>query len=183
MKDLYYNKLRDIWVTSDTHFNHENIIHYCGRPFSCAEEMNEVMVDNWNSVVKPGDKVYHLGDVFMGDRDEFKRLWPKLNGQKRLLVGNHDDIKFLSSGSFFKKVGMWRMFPDYKCVLTHVPIHLSEDDSGRYLYNLHGHIHNDEVTDGDNNIDSRYFNCCVEHHNYTPIHLYETMEKVQKDLN
>lgn len=177
---MNYNKLRDIWVISDTHFNHENIIRYCGRPFSCAEEMNEVMMDNWNSVVKPGDKVYHLGDVVMGKKEEFKQFWPHFNGRKRLIVGNHDDIKWLSSGNFFQKVTVWRMFPEYECVLTHVPINLHEEADMRYKYNLHGHIHNDFVTHNNGNKDTRYFNCCVEHHNYTPIHLYETMEKVQK---
>lgn len=171
---------KDIWVTSDTHFNHENIIKYCNRPFGSVEEMNETLIENWNSVVKPGDKVYHLGDVFMGDKEGFKKLWPRLNGQKRLIVGNYDDIKFLSCGSFFKKVGMWRMFPEYQCVLTHVPLRLNpESVDHKYNYNLHGHLHDLYVRHPNGNKDTRYFNCCVEHHNFTPIHLQSTMEKVK----
>ena len=77
----------DIWVISDTHFNHSNILTFSDkvgnpvRAFSSVEEMNEIMIDRWNSVVKPGDKVYHLGDVLFGDKEAFSRLWPRLNGR------------------------------------------------------------------------------------------------------
>ena len=83
---------RNLWLTSDTHFCHDNIIQYCGRPFANAEFMNEYLIEQWNSVVKPGDIVYHLGDVTLGlnHRNEFPRLVPRLNGSKRLIVGNHD---------------------------------------------------------------------------------------------
>src|SRR6056297_2500022 len=113
--------MSDIWVISDTHFFHSNILKFTdsttgklirGSRFDSVEEMNECMLDNWNSVVKPGDKVYHLGDVFIGPKEDFQKFWPKLNGGKRLIVGNHDDIKFLASGGFFQKVQMWRMFPE-----------------------------------------------------------------------
>jgi len=63
---------RDIWVISDTHFDHANILNFTdkvGKPtrnFADVDEMNETMIANWNSVVKPGDKVYHLGDVLFG---------------------------------------------------------------------------------------------------------------------
>lgn len=168
-----------IWVISDTHFGHENILKFTTpdgsnlRPFSDVEEMDECMVDNWNSVVRPGDKVYHLGDVMFGDKEQFGKLWAKLNGSKRLIVGNHDDIKWLSSGGFFKKVYMWRKFAD--CVLTHVPIHESglythrHAQEGKMLLNIHGHIHG-------NKSPTEWHRCvCVEHINYTPVDLEEVV--------
>ncbi len=163
---------RDIWVTSDTHFFHENIIMYCGRPFKNAEHMNELLADNWNSVVKPGDIVYHLGDVFMGDKEGFKAFWPRLNGKKRLIVGNHDDIKFLAAGAFFEKVMMWRVFPEYKMLLTHVPIHEGSIHERIVLdggMNVHGHIHNNPSPEGP------YKCVCVEQTNYTPVHIEEVL--------
>ena len=53
---------KDIWIISDTHFQHENILKFePTRPGSTIQEHDEALIDNWNSVVKPGDKVYHLG--------------------------------------------------------------------------------------------------------------------------
>lgn len=51
-----------IFFTSDTHFYHTNIIKYCNRPFKSMHEMNEVMMNNWNKIVKPTDTVCHLGE-------------------------------------------------------------------------------------------------------------------------
>jgi len=166
--------MRDIWVISDTHFGHTNILGFTDdngtlvRDFSSVEEMDETMVDNWNSVVKQGDKVYHLGDVLFGSKDNFKKLWPRLNGSKRLVVGNHDDIKFLSSGGFFQKVTMWRVFTEFGLLLTHTPQHQSALTGRRNgLLNIHGHIHANKSPEG------AYRCVCVEQTNYTPVNIEE----------
>lgn len=159
----------DIWVISDTHFGHENSLKW-GRPFSSVDDMDSTMVDNWNSVVKPGDKVYHLGDVFFGCKDRFKKNWVKLHGKKRLIVGNHDDIKFLSSGTFFQKVYLWRVWRDKNLLFTHVPVHessLMERVPGDGCINVHGHIHTRPAPQGP------YKCVCVEQTNYTPVHIEE----------
>jgi calcineurin-like phosphoesterase family protein len=170
---------KDIWVTSDTHFFHENIIQYCGRPFANAELMNECLVENWNSVVKPGDKVYHLGDVAMGKGyiEELGTLMAKLHGSKRLIVGNHDDIPFLSKGGWFKKVMLWRVFTEYNLLMTHVPVHESSIHERIVVaggVNVHGHIHTHDSPKGP------YFNACVEKHDYTPIHIEEIVAQCKK---
>lgn len=54
------------WFTSDTHFDHANVIEYCKRPFSNVEEMNEAMIRNWNKRVMPEDTIFHLGDFHLG---------------------------------------------------------------------------------------------------------------------
>lgn len=79
-----------IWFSSDTHFGHENIIKYCDRPFKNVDHMNEVIIDNWNSVVSSGDTVYHLGDVALGQIDKSLACVSRLNGYKILILGNHD---------------------------------------------------------------------------------------------
>lgn len=78
-----------IFFTSDHHFWHANIIKFCGRPFSSVEEMNEMMVKNWNDVVGPDDTVYCLGDFSMAFRP-VETFTSRLNGKKYLVPGNHD---------------------------------------------------------------------------------------------
>lgn len=181
--------MKNIWLISDTHFHHEKILSFIDsrtglkvRPgFNTVDEMDDHIVDCWNSVVKQGDKVYHLGDVFMGDREKFKKFWPRLNGSKNLIVGNHDDIKFLSSGGFFKEVYLERKFKDLKLHLSHIPLHPSQHEtgapgSGNFLVNVHGHIHGNPTPDG------RYINMSVEVINYTPVHIDVVAEQAKKLL-
>lgn len=180
--------MKDIWLISDTHFFHANILKFKddngelirGNHFTDVDHMNECMLDNWNSVVKPGDKVYHLGDVMIGPKEDFLKFWPKLHGSKRLIVGNHDDIKWMAQKELFAKIQMWRMFPEFGLLLSHVPLHESslyrypsKDDPESAnktipkLLNVHGHIHQNPSPSKDHRC------VCVEHINYTPINIEE----------
>lgn len=76
-----------IWITSDTHLGHTNILRYCKRPFKDVDEMDRVIIDNWNSRVKKGDTVYHLGDFSFRNPGEYLK---ELNGEVILVLGNHD---------------------------------------------------------------------------------------------
>ena len=158
--------MKNIWVTSDTHFNHSNIIKYCDRPFSSSLEMDEALIENWNSVVKTGDKVYHLGDVYIKAKKGYiESILKRLNGNKRLILGNHDNGKDQILQRYFEKILMWRDFKDFGFLLTHIPIHESSVIKDRV--NVHGHIHQRQSPEG------RYINVCVEKTNYTPIHIEE----------
>lgn len=77
------------WITSDLHFWHANIIKFCNRPFATVEEMNEVLISNWNAVVQPEDTVYVVGDFSMAFRP-VELYTKRLNGKKILVAGNHD---------------------------------------------------------------------------------------------
>lgn len=162
--------MSDIWVVSDTHINHAAILTFKDdnntlvRNFASLEEMNERILDGWNSVVRPGDKVYHLGDVFFGSKDYFSSFWPRLAGRKRLILGNHDDAKWLAGGSFFEKITMWRKFTEFGLLLSHVPVH---PNTLRNELNVHGHIHSNPSPEG------AYRNVCVEQLNYVPINIEE----------
>lgn len=172
--------MKDVWLISDTHFFHNNIIRYCDRPFDNSDHMDEYLLERWNHVVKPGDKVYHLGDVFIGsnkEEEKFKALWPKFHGKKRLVVGNHDQIKFLSSGGFFEKVMLWRKFDNL--LFTHIPTHIQSlteprTDQPRAV-NVHGHTHTKGSPVGP------YHSVCVELINYTPIHV-EDVKMIAKEM-
>lgn len=81
-----------IFFTSDTHFNHLSVIGFCSRPFGSLDEMNDHLVMAWNDTVRPQDDVWHLGDFCWFER-EAEAFFSRLNGKKRLIVGNHDHRK------------------------------------------------------------------------------------------
>jgi calcineurin-like phosphoesterase family protein len=157
-----------LFLISDTHFYHTNIIKYCNRPFADANEMNERLIDNWNSVVDKNDTVLHLGDVTAGvgnlKNKKSVEIMERLNGNKIFLRGNHDSsivsLHMLDSLTF-----EWK---GIKIYCSHIPNPKFQKFG---TFHLHGHIHN-------NTIDVKNaFNCSVENINYTPIRLSEVIEK------
>lgn len=79
-----------VFYTSDNHFYHKNILKYCPRPWSTVEEMNEGMIQRWNSVVGPEDVVYHMGDFAFGSVEKQRAIRVRLNGHIIIIRGNHD---------------------------------------------------------------------------------------------
>ena len=162
--------MAELMFISDTHFSHANILTFRGlddeliRPeFDSVEEMDQTMVDNWNAVVSTNTHIYHLGDVAMG-RETIGRILPRLNGKKRLILGNHDDYKYLPElMKHFEKIMESRTIDSL--LFTHRPIRLVEFEF-RTKANVHGHIHEKDISDQD----PRYLNVSVERINYTPVH-------------
>lgn len=168
----------EIFFLSDTHFSHTNILSFVrddGTPvrpeFSTVEEMDEYMIEQWNSYIRPEDRVYHLGDVAM-NTPTISRVMPRLNGNKRLCLGNHDpDV--LALRTYFKKIVLWRIFKDEGFVCSHIPL-MPGQFRHKVVLNVHGHIHQNLIDD------PRYFNVCVEHHDYRPVHMDEVLQKVRE---
>lgn len=133
--------------------------------------MDQHMVERWNDTVSDEDIVYHLGDVYFG---EGHKVLPFLRGRKRLILGNHDNGKCQKLQKYFQKILLWRMFPEYGVLLTHVPAHPSAFEYKK-LRNIHGHIHQNTTMmlneDGTQSPDPRYINVSVEKINYTPVDL------------
>lgn len=165
-----------IFVFSDPHFGHANILKFTNfngglvRPeFSSIEEMDETIVANINKVVTEQDDIlYCLGDVFFGEGHKHIQ---RLKGRKRLIVGNHDNIKSPHLLNNFQKILLWRMFPEYNCLLTHVPVHQST--LYKCKWNVHGHIHRNPSPPGP------YINVSVEMINYTPILLEDLIKNAE----
>lgn len=155
----------NIFIISDTHFYHENMMNFKRedgsplRPFRDAAHMNEILVERWNSVVKPSDKVYHLGDVAMGKTDI--SILNRCNGHKRLVRGNHDMLNTGVYLKYFEEVYACRVLDHM--LLTHIPIH--PGSLGRFRCNIHGHIHYQPAPGPE------YFNASVEAIDYTPVSL------------
>ena len=162
--------MTNTFLISDTHFGHANIIKYCNRPFSSTQEMDETLIENWNKVVKPQDKIYHLGDVYFGKGCKPEAILRRLNGTKVLIVGNHDHIGDPILTKYFSRIYMWRQLKEHGLLLSHVPLHPSAlfvpIEKGIHLKNIHGHIH-DQDSPKDKTV--TYVNISVEKTDYKPI--------------
>lgn len=174
--------MKNTWFISDTHFSHRKIVLFtdsCGnitrqhpeekRPFIDHGEHDEYLVQEWNKLVKNGDKVYHLGDVMMGSEgfNKFKRL----NGDIHLVLGNHDrfPIRDWLECSNVKDVQGCIDLHKKKWILTHIPVH--DNQLGRWKFNVHGHTHH-------YNIDHKqYINVSCEQIGCKPIHIDEIVKK------
>ena len=167
----------NVWLTSDHHFGHANLLtfqdrdgaYFRGNRFSSIEEMDEYMVARWNSLVKPDDKVYHLGDFAMGLKRHSLDIANRLNGRKVLIRGNHDKLKLSQYAEHFKDVRATHMLstgvgsPCSHLVLSHVPIHPRSLGAG--WVNVHGHTHEKGSPPGP------YVSVCVEMTDYLPLRL------------
>lgn len=163
---------------SDTHFFHTNILKFTGddgkriRPFDSLDDMHEYMIQKWNSVVKPQDYVYHLGDVTFQYHGAFNNLMSRLNGQKRLIVGNHDKIWNPALQMNFQKVDLWKGFSEANFTASHMPLRLDGLRDG--AFNVHGHIHQNMMAD------KHYINVSVEVRDYTPVHIDTIKQEIEK---
>ena len=171
--------MQRIWLVSDTHFNHTNIIKYTNRPFLDAESMNHALICNWNNVVAPDDIVFHLGDVgLFRYPDQAKTIIQQLNGKKILIYGNHDRRKWdwIDIGFIAAQRGPLK-FQQY--LFSHKPLIPSQNPDT--LINIHGHIH-DKTS-----LFEWQINISVEQTNYTPVQLmtggYDEEKEEPKQIN
>lgn len=161
--------IHDKWFIADTHFFHTSMLKFVDdqghriRPFASLDEMHELMVQNWNGLVKDNDYVYHLGDVTFQYHGGFNNLMSRLKGKKRLIVGNHDKIWNPNLMRWFEKAELWKGFKEDNFTATHFPHRLESLRDG--VYNVHGHIHQNHMED------PRYINVGVEVRDYFPVNI------------
>jgi calcineurin-like phosphoesterase family protein len=140
----------NIWFTSDLHLCHQQEFLWKPRGFNSVEEMNEALVENWNSVVKNEDEVWLLGDLMLNDDERGIELLKQLNGCINIIRGNHDTNN---------RIGMYKLLPNvcsiensiwikrggYKFYLSHYPSLCANFDDNKPLraktINLCGHAH------------------------------------------
>ena len=137
-----------VWITSDLHFGHKNIMSFCpqtrARFNNDVAYMNNAMAEEWNAKVQPDDLVYILGDVAFMSGSDAGRTVNRLNGSKILVEGNHDR-KTLQDATFrnaFKEVHKYLdvTYDGHKIVMFHYPI--SEwDQMHRGSLHFFGHVH------------------------------------------
>jgi len=161
-----------VYIWSDLHLGHANIIKYCNRPFDTIEEMDSALVHSWFSIVKPEDTIINLGDVVFKNWtfEKLKMLINKMPGYKVLIIGNHDkrhDISWWANVGFnevYNKSIVYEIEGN-KYLLSHEPI--INNDTG--FYNLHGHIHATSYEQAGIGHNQFMINCSVENIGYKPI--------------
>lgn len=178
-----------IWITSDHHFGHKNIKDYCNRPFESTEEMDDVLIQKWNSTIKANDLVYHLGDFCFGGYKNAEIFLSRLKGRIKFIRGNHDT-------SWFNKLDVEQKLSDIfelklnkeLFVLSHYPL-LSWNKSYYGSTNCHGHTHgtigkmgvstdNKLPNDGKRGI---RIDVGVDTNNFFPYSIEEILERVRND--
>ena len=178
-----------VFLVSDTHFGHAGVCRFTRsdgvtklRPWDNPDEMDEAMVKAWNDRVRPGDRVYHLGDVVI-NRKALKTL-DRLNGRKVLIKGNHDIFKLADYTPYFDDIRGYHVMNGL--ILSHIPVH--EESLGRFGTNIHGHTHSNRVmrdlalcgrTDI---IDPRYHCVCVEQlPDFAPILFEDVLDRIRNE--
>ena len=181
-----------VFFTSDLHAYHTNIIESCRRPFKDAEEMNEVLIENWNAVVDDDSVVFCLGDFAWGGYTKWKNFCDKLNGKIVLIVGNHDRRNLTSKAADelfdFVTQQMYLRIEGRPVYLNHYPflcyggIYREPKDQ---VWALHGHIHL-----GPNSLDGKdiprmkyllptQYDVGVDMNNFAPISWEEIKNRIE----
>lgn len=96
---------QNLFFTSDFHVGHHNVIRFDGRPFTDVNEMNQKLIENWNSVVTENDIVFYLGDLAHRCRPEtVKWFVSQLKGKIYFILGNHDRYRDIAALNRFEKI-------------------------------------------------------------------------------
>lgn len=170
-----------IFFTSDLHYGHYNAIN--NRPFETVEEMNEVLLKNWNEKIRPNDTVYILGDLaFRTPIEKVNEFVKKLHGEKVLIKGSHDknyDPSLFKEICDFKEIHV----NEVSFSLMHYP--MVEWPKSRYgSIHLHGHQHNQV----DYNVEMRNqgikrFDVGVDANEFVPVSVDEVLEFIKREKN
>lgn len=163
------------YVIADTHFGDNSIIKFENRPFRSAEDMDAILIANWNKVVDKNDKVLVLGDFSFYGKEKTTTICKLLNGEKFLIIGNHDEENekyYYECG--FSGVSRYPIIYNDFWMLSHEPIYVNE--SMPYA-NIFGHVHSNPIY---KDCSSRSFCACVERISYTPIRFSEIQKRIKE---
>jgi calcineurin-like phosphoesterase family protein len=152
-----------IYLISDLHLDHANIIRYCARPFSNVREMNDILVNNWNNTVRD-NPIYFLGDLSFGRCSRPAGYWlGRLAGETHYVRGNHE--AYVEGSNRYEILE----YQSHRFLLVHDPDNLPIEWNG---WVIHGHKHNNDIKDYPFiNGDRKTINVSAELVNYKPVSL------------
>jgi len=194
---IFDTQKQNIFFTSDTHFGHKNILKYCDRGFSNVDDMNEELIRRWNSVVKPNDIVFHLGDIAMNCAvSKTINILNRLNGIKYLIIGNHD-WEFICKESIqncfhYITPKMRIRINNQLIILNHEPLLCYEgsfNELPKMSWQLFGHVHSGEQQTTGKDLERLHvcfpgqYDVGVDNNNYTPISFDEVKKIINQQYN
>lgn len=182
-----------IFFVSDTHFNHENIIKYCKRPFKSVEEHDAELIRRWNEKVPEDGIVFHLGDVAFGNHQTINEILNQLNGTIYLVIGNHDWRSIVKNHwwrfrEMTQQINM--KISGRHVILNHYPL-LCFSGAWRgedATYQLFGHVHTSPYTN--EGLDqprlkmlfTSQYDVGVDNNNFTPVSWKEVDQIINNQM-
>lgn len=177
--------LKMIYFTSDTHFCHNKPFLYEPRGFKSIEEHDETIVKNWNSIIKPEDEVYHLGDVMLINNEKGIEYLKSLNGKIHLILGNHcTDTRielYESCPNIVEIVHAAQIkYKKNYFFLCHYPTCVGNFDDNKKIWCLCGHSHTkDKFVD----MDKKSYHVELDCQNNFPIEITNIIKDINKYRN
>jgi len=188
-----------IFLTSDLHIGHTNILRFCNRPFLDVKDMSKDLIKNWNRVVGEDDIVFDLGDMFWFDgRHEVKKFISNLNGTIYKVPGNHDmDCRHLFElcdpekviilddvvQVFVSGLDPEKPLKQFEFWISHMP--MATWPHFEHAPSFFGHIHSGplsgasvDIPGHDLQLKKNMYDVGVDNNNYTPVELREALRKI-----
>lgn len=170
-----------IYATTDTHFCHDRTFLTNPRGFTDIKSHNEAIIKNWNSIVKPSDTVYLLGDAVLNNDEEGIECLRQLNGTIYLAIGNHDTDgrieRYREAGVFADIQYAYRLqYKKFKFFLSHYPTLTANPGTPFPIFNISGHTHSQDKFE---NMDKLIYNASLDAHNNTPVSLDEIIADIK----
>ncbi|EMA70339.1 metallophosphoesterase family protein [Halorubrum distributum] len=171
------------YVISDTHFDDPKMVDDLNRPFECVEEMNNSLIDKWNSIVEETDTVYHVGDL-LGDKPTENRenhalfRLDQLNGEIHLIAGNHPPVsKSQFTNSSIDIISSQKLnFEGYNFYFTHKTEHAPDEWDG---WIISGHEHGNPAKYPFIDPETQRVNVACERVEYRPLLLSDIVSYIE----
>ena len=173
-----------MFLSSDLHLGHGNIIKYCNRPFRDAHHMNKSLIANIQSrMTDKHDTLIHIGDFCCKGRERgvdgvrtSAGKWEERIDRKIIhIVGNHDNNNGLNHAMEFAVIKIGQ----YRALLMHIPPLSGLFPTAAFDFVLCGHVHDRWKTQWANGV--WFYNVGVDANKFMPVRIDEVIGLYQKE--